>query len=162
MLKNYLLISFRSLRKHFSYSLINILGLGLGLATCLLLVTWIRHELSFDKFHEKADRIYRFSLEYGNGGQTASTSVSPTALLPAILSLPEAETGGTVLQSFWKKSVDRTVRRQFISRIEVLCCRQHLLRCIFIFPLKRKSKRSFTATLFGCADGIHREEILWE
>jgi putative ABC transport system permease protein len=93
MIKNYLLISFRSLRKHFSYSLINILGLGLGLATCLLLVTWIRHELSFDKFHDKADRIYRFSLEYGNGGQVASTSVSPTALLPAILSLPEAETG---------------------------------------------------------------------
>ncbi|HEY0655348.1 MAG TPA: ABC transporter permease [Chryseosolibacter sp.] len=93
MIKNYLLISFRSLRKHFSYSLINILGLGLGLATCLLLVTWIRDEVSFDRFHDKAERIYRFSLEYGNGGQTAATSVSPTALLPAILSLPEAETG---------------------------------------------------------------------
>jgi putative ABC transport system permease protein len=93
MIKNYLLISFRSLKKHFSYSLINILGLGLGIATCLLLVTWIRHELSIDKFHENANRIYRFSLEYGNGGQVASTSVSPTALLPAILSLPEAETG---------------------------------------------------------------------
>ncbi len=93
MIKNYLLISFRSLKKHFSYSLINIFGLGLGLATCLLLVTWIRHEVSFDTFHEKADRIYRFSLEYGNGGQTASTAVSPTALLPAIMSLPEAETG---------------------------------------------------------------------
>lgn len=93
MIKNYLLISFRSLKKHFSYSLINILGLGLGLATCLLLVTWIRHELSFDTFHEKASRIYRFSLEYGNGGQVASTSVSPTALMPTILSLPEAEAG---------------------------------------------------------------------
>jgi putative ABC transport system permease protein len=93
MIKNYLLISFRSLKKHFSYSLINILGLGLGLATCLLLVTWIRHELSFDTFHDKAARIYRFSLEYGNGGQVASTSVSPTALMPAILSLPEAESG---------------------------------------------------------------------
>lgn len=93
MIKNYLLISFRSLKKHFSYSLINILGLGLGLATCLLLVTWIRHELSFDTFHEKASRIYRFSLEYGNSGQVASTSVSPTALMPAILSLPEAEAG---------------------------------------------------------------------
>jgi putative ABC transport system permease protein len=93
MIKNYILISFRSLKKHISYSLINILGLGLGLATCLLLVTWIRHELSFDTFHDKASRIYRFSLEYGNGGQVASTSVSPTALMPAILSLPEAESG---------------------------------------------------------------------
>jgi putative ABC transport system permease protein len=62
MLKNYLLIAFRSLRKHLSYSVINIVGLGLGLATCLLLVTWILHELSYDKFNAKADRIYRPSL----------------------------------------------------------------------------------------------------
>lgn len=93
MLKNYLLISFRNLQKHFSYSLINIFGLGLGLATCLLLVTWIRHELSYDTFHEKADRIYRASLEYSFGGQVAKASVSPNALLPAMLSLPETETG---------------------------------------------------------------------
>jgi putative ABC transport system permease protein len=68
-------------------------GLGLGLATCLLLVTWILHELSYDKFNAKADRIYRSSLEYGFGGQVARVSVSPTALLPALLSLPETETG---------------------------------------------------------------------
>ncbi len=98
MLKNYLIISFRNLRKHFSYSLINIFGLGLGLATCLLLTTWIRHELSFDKFHEKADRIYRFSLEYAYGGQVVETSVSPTALLPAMLTLPETETGVRVVK----------------------------------------------------------------
>lgn len=93
MFKNYILISFRNLRKQFSYSLINILGLGLGLATCLLLTTWIRHELSYDKFHEKSDRIYRSSLEYAFGGKVARTPVSPTALLPALLTLPEVETG---------------------------------------------------------------------
>jgi putative ABC transport system permease protein len=93
MLKNYLIISFRNLYKHFSYSLINIVGLGMGLATCLLLVTWIQHELSYDKFHEKADRIFRASLEYSFGGQVAATAVSPNALLPALLTLPEAETG---------------------------------------------------------------------
>ncbi len=93
MLRNYILISFRNLRKHFSYSVINIAGLGLGLATCILLITWIEHEMSFDSFHEKSSRIYRASLEYGFGGQVAATSVSPTALLPAILTLPEAETG---------------------------------------------------------------------
>lgn len=84
MIKNYLLISFRNLRKHFSYSLINILGLGLGLSTFILLMIWIQHELSFDTFHEKSDRIYRASLEYSFGGQVAQTSVSPTALLPTL------------------------------------------------------------------------------
>lgn len=93
MIRNYLLISFRNLRKHFSYSSINIVGLGLGLATCLLLVIWIKHELSYDKFHLKTDRIYRVSLEYGFGGKVSRTAVSGTALLPALTSLPETETG---------------------------------------------------------------------
>src|SRR5260370_7455117 len=84
MIKNYLLASVRSFQKHFSYSIINITGIGLGLATCILLFLWISHELSFDRFHENADRIYRGSLEYSFGGQVAKTSVSPTALLPTI------------------------------------------------------------------------------
>src|SRR5258706_530053 len=84
MLRNYLLISLRNLKKHFTYSLINIVGLGLGIATCLLLVTWIRHELSYDRFHEKANRLYRSSMEYSFGGQTNKTNVSPTALLPVL------------------------------------------------------------------------------
>ena len=94
MIRNYFLIAFRSLRKHLSYSLINVFGLSLGLATCLLLVTWIKHELSYDKFHEKADRIYRGCLEYSFGGQTSKTPVSPTALLPAMeKNFAEVETG---------------------------------------------------------------------
>jgi putative ABC transport system permease protein len=84
MIKNYLLISFRNLRKHFSYSLINIFGLGLGLSTFILLMVWIQHEVSYDSFHENSNRIYRASLEYGFGGQVAKTAVSPTALLPTL------------------------------------------------------------------------------
>jgi putative ABC transport system permease protein len=94
MIKNYFLIAFRSLRKHLSYSVINVFGLSVGLATCILLVTWIKHELSYDKFHEKTDRIYRGCLEYSFGGQTSKTPVSPTALLPAMQkNFAEVETG---------------------------------------------------------------------
>ncbi len=94
MIKNYLLIGFRNLRKHFSYSAINIFGLGLGLATCLLLVTWIRHELSFDRFHHDADRIYRSSLEMSFGGQVNQLQQSPNKLLPVIMeNFPDVENG---------------------------------------------------------------------
>jgi putative ABC transport system permease protein len=93
MLRNYLLISLRNLRKHFLFSLINTSGLALGLATCFLLFTWITHELSYDKFHEKFERIHRVSMEYSFGGQVVRPSVSPTALLPALMSIPETETG---------------------------------------------------------------------
>jgi putative ABC transport system permease protein len=97
MLKNYLLISFRNLRKHTSYSLINIFGLGLGLSTFILLMVWIQHELSYDTFHEKSERIYRASMEYSFGGQVAKTSVSPTALLPTLQkNFPEIENGTRV------------------------------------------------------------------
>ena len=47
-----------------------------------MLAAWVTDELSYDKFHARANDIYRVSLEYGFGGQIAKTSVSPTALLP--------------------------------------------------------------------------------
>lgn len=115
MLKNYLLASVRSLRKHLSYSIINITGIGLGLATCLLLSLWIFHELSFDRFHQRASNIYRVSLEYSFGGQTAKTAVSPTALLPALKkNFPEVEEGVRFYnQSSWSPYIIRSGETMF-------------------------------------------------
>lgn len=84
MLGNYVMIALRNLRKHLTYSMINIAGLSLGLATCLLLMVWIRHELSFDKFHTNYDKLYRVSMEFSFGGQTNKGAISPTALLPTL------------------------------------------------------------------------------
>lgn len=94
MIGNYLLIALRNLRKNFSYSIINISGLGLGLATCLLLSLWIRHELSYDRLHANIDHLYRVSMEYSFGGQTSKNSVSPTIVLPSLLKNYEDVTNG--------------------------------------------------------------------
>ncbi len=59
MLKNYVKIALRNLRKQKLYSLINILGLSVGLAFCVLVLLFINDELSYDQFHEHKDRIYR-------------------------------------------------------------------------------------------------------
>src|SRR6187455_1668438 len=59
MIKHYLKISFRNLWKYKSFSAINIVGLAIGMAACLLILQYVSFKLSFDQFHKKADNIYR-------------------------------------------------------------------------------------------------------
>ena len=59
MIRNYLVSAMRSIRKNKINSLVNIFGLSLGLACCLLILLWIRDEMSFDRFHVNFDRIHR-------------------------------------------------------------------------------------------------------
>ena len=60
MLRNYLVTAFRTLRKSKVSSLINISGLAIGMACCLIIYVYVKSELSYDSFHSKADRIFRF------------------------------------------------------------------------------------------------------
>jgi putative ABC transport system permease protein len=59
MLKNYIKVAFRNVVRHKGYTFINILGLATGLICCLLILVYVQDELSYDRYHEKADRIYR-------------------------------------------------------------------------------------------------------
>lgn len=61
MLKNYLKIAYRNLLKKKVYSFINIVGLGIGMACCVLIFMFVQDELSYDNYHEKGDRIYRLT-----------------------------------------------------------------------------------------------------
>ena len=69
MIRNYLTIAWRNLKRHKVFSLINIFGLAIGMAACLLILQYVSFERSYDQFHEKGDRIYRVSLlgETGEG-----------------------------------------------------------------------------------------------
>jgi putative ABC transport system permease protein len=66
MLKNYFQTAFRNLRQNRSYSIINITGLVVGIASCLLIFLVLKYEQSFDGFHSKKDRIYRVVREGKN------------------------------------------------------------------------------------------------
>ena len=68
MLRNYLQIAVRNLWRNKVFSGINIVGLAVGLASCLLLFMYITHELSYDDFQQKADRIVRVTMEYSMEG----------------------------------------------------------------------------------------------
>ncbi|MBN9381968.1 MAG: ABC transporter permease [Chitinophagaceae bacterium] len=66
MLKNYLKIALRSLQRHKAYSFINIAGLAIGMASGILILLWVQHELSYDRWHEHAGQIYRLTSSAGD------------------------------------------------------------------------------------------------
>lgn len=80
MLKNYFKIAWRNLIKKKVYSFINIVGLGVGMACCVLIFMFVQDELSYDNYHEKGDRIFR--LTHGS-------------------SSPEGVTEGAEAEPFW-------------------------------------------------------------
>lgn len=81
MIKNYIKTAFRSLRKNKGFTVINILGLALGLATCLLIVLYVVDELSYDRYNTKANRIYRVNedLKLGDNNVRYAVCMPPLA-----------------------------------------------------------------------------------
>ena len=63
MFKHYCTSAIRNIRRNKAFASITILGLSIGIATCLLIMQYVDHELSYDRFHEKAARIYRIKHE---------------------------------------------------------------------------------------------------
>jgi putative ABC transport system permease protein len=63
MLRNHLKIAYRNFVRHKLYSFINVFGLAIGLSICMIISLWVLRELSYDRFHENADRIYRVERE---------------------------------------------------------------------------------------------------
>jgi putative ABC transport system permease protein len=81
MFKNYIKTAVRSLYKNKGFTAINILGLALGLATCLLIVFYVVDELSYDRYNTKADRIYRVNedLKLGENNLQYAVAMAPLA-----------------------------------------------------------------------------------
>lgn len=77
MLKNYLKIAWRNLLKHKFYTFLNVFGLSLGLASCLLITLYVVDELSFDKSFDHAERIYRINSDIKFGGAEMKMAVAP-------------------------------------------------------------------------------------
>jgi putative ABC transport system permease protein len=92
MFKNYLKIALRNLLRHKGYSFINIAGLAVGITCCLLILLFVQDELSYDRYHEKADRIYRLVVENEAEGRVFQNALSSAPMAPALLrDYPEIE-----------------------------------------------------------------------
>ncbi len=96
MLKNYIKIVFRLIKRNILFSVVNLLGLTIGLTTCFLILLYVDFEIAYDKFHENADNIYRVYMHQpGNnvsGGSTDLMVTAPTILKPTWeMELPEIQ-----------------------------------------------------------------------
>jgi putative ABC transport system permease protein len=92
MIRNYLKIAFRSLMKNKGFTFINVFGLALGLATCLLIVFYVFDELSYDRYNTKADRICRVNNNVKFGGMDNSYAITPAPAAAALKAdFPEIE-----------------------------------------------------------------------
>ncbi|MFC2157004.1 ABC transporter permease [Acidobacteriota bacterium] len=79
MFKNYIKITLRAIKRHTGFSLINLFGLALGMACCVLILLFVQSELSYDRFHENSDRIYRVTREWLNEDGTSSLHLGHVA-----------------------------------------------------------------------------------
>ena len=84
MLTNYLKIAWRNLRKQPGLTFINVFGLALGLACCLLIMLYVADELSYDRYNAKADRIYRIHTDVKFGGTDSRSAVSADPIGPTL------------------------------------------------------------------------------
>lgn len=101
MLRNYLKVAIRNILKHKFYSAINVLGMTIGVTACILIVLYVVDEMSYDRFHEKAGRMYQVGLHGKIGGQEIRTANTCPPLWRAMAEeIPDVE-ATTRIAEFW-------------------------------------------------------------
>jgi putative ABC transport system permease protein len=99
MFKNYSKTAIRNLTRNRVYSIINIVGLAIGIACAAMILVWVNDELKFDSFHQNKDRIYRILLQ--RKGMDSSMAITPGLLAEAIKEeIPEVKYAARVIQNW--------------------------------------------------------------
>jgi len=92
MMKSYLKIAWRNLLRHKAFSLINILGLSIGIATCTIMFLYVQHELTYDQYNKRSSRIVRVTANLHSPENDLRLATAPALLAPSLKrNLPEIE-----------------------------------------------------------------------
>ena len=86
MFLNYFLIAIRNLLKQRTYTLINISGMAIGITCSIFIILFVNHELSYDNFHTKADRIFRVGVSGKFSGNEFDQAVTAQPMAQALIS----------------------------------------------------------------------------
>src|SRR5215213_2151259 len=85
VVRHYFRIAWRNLWKNKVFSAINMFGLAIGLTCCLLMTLYVKHELSYDDFQKKGDRIARVIMEYSFSGSVNKGNYTSTKVAPSLM-----------------------------------------------------------------------------
>ena len=85
MIKNYFKIALRNIKRYSTYSILNISGMAIGMASAILILLWVQDEWSYDRQFKNADNLYRvIENQNPSGGEVTPLAVAPGALTPAL------------------------------------------------------------------------------
>jgi putative ABC transport system permease protein len=150
MIRNYFKIAWRNIQRHKSYSVINIIGLSIGIASCLLILQYVSFELSYENFHTNKDRIYRVRQDRYDNGKLSTQWVSGAYAVGNSFkdAIPEIEDYVKVLQ---RDQVIAEINNQPIPIKKVFFASSSFFR-IFTYPLIAGNRddaltRPFTAAI---------------
>ncbi|MBO3700743.1 ABC transporter permease [Roseivirga sp. E12] len=134
MLSSYFKIAYRNLIRSRSYAVINILGLAIGLAAFILMFAYVKHELSYDQFHSKSERLFRVNWQYEARGASTEVAMSAFPLKYMFLEdYPEVEQ----VVRFYKNNQDATTLKyeeNHFTEENVLFADPEVFK-VFDFPL---------------------------
>ena len=129
MVKNYLTVAYRNLRRNFGYTIISVLGLAVGMAACLLIGLYVGDELSYDDFHTRANRIQVIGVDNKFFGRSMAT---PYPLASALeVGLPNVK---HAVRTYGRVEMVRRPDRSVTSRRQLLLVDQTFFQ-VFDFPL---------------------------
>lgn len=139
MLKNYFKLAYRNILRHKRYATLNIIGLAVGLAACLLMAGYVIHELSFETMHPFRDRVFRINGRIPMGGQTLLNAVVCAPFGPAVEeSVPEIEESVRILRLH---DVPVRVEDRDFKEEKMFFAEQEILE-VFTVPLVRGNPKT--------------------
>jgi putative ABC transport system permease protein len=134
MFKNYLKLAYRNVLRHKRYALLNIVGLAVGLAACLLMAGYVIHEMSFENMYPQRDRIFRVNGRIPMGGRVLINAVVCAPLGPAAReSIPEVEERVRILR---RRYIPVSVRDRDFREAKMFFAGQEMLD-VFSLPFER-------------------------
>ncbi len=146
MILNYFKIAYKNLIRSGVFSFINILGLSIGLASALLIMIWVNEELSYEKFNENEEKLFRLIVKSESEGEEKFSALHPVPLVPYLKDSYSNISKATRYSPGWGSLIEYD--QTFYKEVKVIEVDQDFFD-MFTFPLIEGTKESLFTDIFS-------------